>query len=88
MRQRPVSLRMWPSAIARYTSGDSSRFTPPATARSHAPVRSAVTAWAIAVSELEQAVSTVTLGPRKSKKYDTRFATSDCADPVPACPSW
>ncbi|CAM3220733.1 putative polyketide synthase [Burkholderia gladioli] len=47
--------------------------TPPASAASHSPERIARAAISTATSELEQAVSTVTLGPRKSNTNDTRF---------------
>ena len=41
--------------------------TPPARATSHSPSRSARTAWWVDTNDAEQAVSTLTEGPRKSK---------------------
>ena len=48
------------------TAGVTSALTPPATTTSASPVRSACTPECTATSELEQAVSTATEGPRKS----------------------
>ncbi|MCZ0971654.1 hypothetical protein O1L55_09705 [Streptomyces albulus] len=47
-----------------------SRLTPPTTAASISPVRSPWTAMPMATSADEQAVSTTTLGPRKSKNCE------------------
>ena len=44
------------------------RFTPPAKARSHSPLRRLWQATCTATSEAEQAVSTARLGPCRSKK--------------------
>ena len=49
--------------------------TPPATATSQSPLRIARHAWWIETSAEEHIVSRPTLGPEKSKKYDTRLAT-------------
>lgn len=59
-----------------------SRFTPPAIAASHAPDRSASTARWTATSELEQAVSTGSLGPWMSRTYEMRLASMEWALPV------
>ena len=50
----------------RNTAGDISRFTPPAMAVSHSPLRRLRQARCSATSDDEQAVSTVTDGPRRS----------------------
>ncbi|BCJ69236.1 hypothetical protein Prubr_62570 [Polymorphospora rubra] len=57
-------------------------FTPPATARSHSPARSACTARCSATSDDEQAVSTVTAGPSSPNVYATRPEMTLCAPPV------
>ena len=54
-----------PNAVE--TNGLARMFTPPATATSASPARRARTASWVATSEEEQAVSTLTEGPRKSK---------------------
>ncbi|QHF95429.1 hypothetical protein DEH18_17920 [Streptomyces sp. NHF165] len=46
--------------------------TPPASARSHSPERSAWPAWCSATNDDEHAVSTVTAGPSKPNVYATR----------------
>jgi hypothetical protein len=46
------------------------------------PVRSASHAWCTAVRADEQAVSTVMLGPRRSKTCDNRLETMELAPPV------
>ena len=61
--------------------------TPPASARSHSPDRSAWQARCSATSEDEHAVSTVTAGPSRPSTYDTRPETTLVADPVTAKPS-
>ena len=55
------------SEKATVAKGLASRFTPPAIATSELPLRREPTAWWIATSEEEQAVSIATDGPRKSK---------------------
>ncbi|RGC65100.1 hypothetical protein C5N14_30380 [Micromonospora sp. MW-13] len=67
--------------------------TPPASARSHSPDRSACTARCSATSEDEQAVSTVTAGPSNPNEYATRpdstLAEAPVAPyPVSASPAW
>ncbi len=61
--------------------------TPPASARPHSPLRSAWAARWMATSEAEQAVSTVTAGPARSKAYDRRPETTLAVRPVVAWPS-
>ena len=56
--------------------------TPPASARSHSPCRSAVHAKCSAVSDDEHAVSTVIAGPSRPRTYDTRPASTLDAMPV------
>ncbi|PSK42834.1 hypothetical protein B0E38_07902 [Streptomyces sp. 111WW2] len=46
--------------------------TPPASARSHSPERSAFAAMCRATSDEEHAVSTVTAGPSRPRLYETR----------------
>ena len=64
------------------TAGDSSRFTPAAIASSDSPVRRLWHARCTATSDDEHAVSTATDGPRRSRKYDSRFAMMLSAPPV------
>lgn len=64
------------------TVGDSSTFTPPASATSASPRRSACTARCVETSDDEQAVSTIMLGPRRSSRYDSRLAMMLSAAPV------
>ncbi|MDX2766143.1 hypothetical protein PV386_48855, partial [Streptomyces europaeiscabiei] len=54
------------------TDGVDITVTPPASATSHSPCRSADTARCKATSDDEHAVSTVTAGPRNPNEYDTR----------------
>ncbi len=56
--------------------------TPPAIAASHSPLRIDMTARWIATRELEHAVSTGSLGPRRSSRWDIRFASTEWAVPV------
>ena len=56
--------------------------TPPASARSHSPCRSAVHARCSAVSDDEHAVSTVIAGPSRPRTYDTRPASTLDVTPV------
>src|SRR5690606_38188985 len=56
--------------------------TPPAIVRSHSPRRRLWQARWMATSEDEQAVSMETLGPRKSSRYDRRFANTLWTVPV------
>ncbi len=58
--------------------------TPPATAASDSPERRLCTAWWTDTSDDEHAVSTAIDGPRKSKKYDVRFAMIEVEVPVSA----
>ncbi len=57
--------------------------TPPASAASARPLRIASQAWCTATREDEHAVSILMLGPRRSNKYDKRFAAILSALPVP-----
>ena len=63
----PVGLITPSSAKAVDTNGAAMMFTPPPSATSASPERSALTASCTATREDEQAVSTLTEGPRKSK---------------------
>ena len=62
----PVGLSTPSSENATEANGLASRFTPPAMATVESPSRRERTAWWIATSEDEHAVSTATDGPRKS----------------------
>src|ERR1700722_6410756 len=64
-------------------TGDSSRLTPAAMARLESPDRKLWQAKCTATSADEHAVSTVTDGPRRSKKYESRLAIMLSAPPVP-----
>jgi hypothetical protein len=64
-------------------SGASTALTPPAIAIVHSSLARLWQARCSATKPDEQAVSTVRLGPRKSSTYDTRFATTLAALPVP-----
>src|SRR3954447_22414187 len=61
--------------------------TPPASARSHSPDRSACAARCSATSDDEHAVSTVTAGPSSPSAYDTRPEITAAAVPVSKYPS-
>src|SRR2546426_3781434 len=82
--QRPsgASIRALDKVID--ASGERIRLTPPARAMSHSRWRKLCTARCTATREEEQAVSIAMLGPRKSSKYDSRFATMLFATPEPA----
>jgi hypothetical protein len=67
--------------MARNMSGLNIKFAPPTMAMSDSPVRSVWHPWCNAVSVVEQPVSTDMLGPRRSKKWDSRFEA--IAAPVP-----
>ncbi|GGQ69847.1 hypothetical protein GCM10010145_44550 [Streptomyces ruber] len=75
LRHRPSldANRPWPSI--RYLLGCTDTLTPPATAAAHSPRRIAAQARWMAVSAEAHIVSTATLGPLASKKYDTWLAT-------------
>ncbi len=49
--------------------------TPPAMARSHAPVRRLSIAITVATSEVEQAVCTLTAGPVRPSLWASRLVT-------------
>src|SRR5688500_9315117 len=53
-------------------SGRSITLAPPASATRASPLQTLAQAWWNATSEEEHAVSRLTLGPRRSKKYDRR----------------
>src|SRR5215207_2236905 len=61
--------------------------TPPIRARSHSPVRTLLAARSSATSDEEHAVSTMKLGPRRSKQYEIRLAAMlndvPCAENAP-----
>ncbi len=59
--------------------------TPPASAMSPRPARMCSHATWTAVSAEEQAVSIATLGPRRFRQYEMRFAAMECAVPVGEC---
>ena len=71
-----------PLARATTVSGDSMTLTPPASARSLSRLRRLWHARWMATSDDEQAVSTATLGPRRSSRNDRRLAMMQCALPV------
>src|SRR6202035_6100534 len=54
------------------TVGVALTVTPPASARSHSPVRNDCTAMCRATNDDEHAVSTDTAGPSRPSTYDTR----------------
>src|SRR6202022_2547479 len=56
--------------------------TPPAKAASPRPAHMCSQATCTAVSADEHAVSSATLGPRRLKQYEMRFAAMLCAQPV------
>ncbi|GAB3555656.1 hypothetical protein GCM10027444_33870 [Actinopolyspora lacussalsi] len=76
----------------RYFWGCAVTFTPPARADSDSPRRRLSSARWIAVNDEEQAVSTVMLGPRRSRVCETRLATAACiavgATPSASVSSW
>ena len=59
--------------------GDHIKFTPPASAIEQSPHCKARTASCRATSDAAQAVSLTTLGPRKSRKWETRLAMMEKA---------
>jgi hypothetical protein len=61
--------------------------TPPASARSHSPCRSAALATCSATSDDEHAVSIVSDGPCNPSMYDSRPEITLLAFPVPWYPS-
>lgn len=79
---RPSGLRnpLLDSAIA--VLGPPMMFTPPASATAHSPFQILCAARCTATSELEQAVSIVMLGPRKSNAWEMRFASMVIIIPV------
>src|SRR5215470_4784442 len=76
-----------PSAPAPYALHRPSPASPPASARSHSPARSAWHARCIVTSADEHAVSTVTAGPSRPSTYATRPEITLVAAPVRAYPS-
>ncbi len=71
-RHRPSGDRVPASWCSRVARGDSTRFTPPASATSHSRRASAWRARCTDTSEEEQAVSTVIAGPASPSAYATR----------------
>src|SRR4051812_13683266 len=63
-------------------AGDKIKLTPPASARSDSLERRLWHAKWTASKDEEQAVSTTMLGPAKSRRYETLFATMEFALPV------
>ena len=63
-------------------SGVTMSDTPPASAMSLSPERRLWQARWTPTSDDEQAVSIETLGPRRSRKYDSRLASTLCNVPV------
>jgi len=62
--------------------GERMRLTPPTRATSDSPRSKLWQARWAATREEEQALSTAMLGPRKSKRYEMRFAAMLRAPPV------
>ena len=62
-------------------TGERITLTPPTNAKSQSPARSALIARCTATSDDEHAVSTATLGPCRSSRYDRRLAAMLCALP-------
>ncbi len=67
--------------MARNMSGLNIKFAPPTMAMFDSPVRRVWQPWCRAVSVVEQPVSTDMLGPRRSKKWESRLDAM--AAPVP-----
>jgi hypothetical protein len=83
--ERPSGLRnpLFDSAMAVF--GPSMTFTPPASASVLSPFQMLWAARWTATRELEHAVSTVMLGPRKSKANEIRFANIVIIIPAAEC---
>src|SRR5262249_35799424 len=86
-RQRPSTDSAPCRLNSMNVSGVEITVTPPASARSHSPDRSACAARCSATSEDEQAVSMVTAGPSSPNVYATRPDATLDALPVASCPS-
>ena len=84
MWHRPVFDIICAFARLRVITGVSIRLTPPASAMSHSPWRMLRQAWCTDTSDDEHAVSSATLGPRRSKKYEMRLAAMLPVVPVGA----
>src|ERR1700712_1823171 len=69
------------------SSGVDNTVTPPASASSQSPDRSACDAQCRATSDDEHAVSTVTAGPSKPNEYATRPEAMAAELPLPRKPS-
>jgi hypothetical protein len=83
VRSRPSGDSTFMSSSSRYLLGCRLRLTPPASAMSHSPERMALRARCTAVSDEEQAVLTVRLGPRKFIRNEMRLANSLVTEPGP-----
>ena len=83
-RQRPPGDSICASPRRRVPSGSRIAFTPPASARSTSPRSSAETAWWIATSDEEHAVSTASAGPPRPNVYATRPIAVEGPVPVVA----
>ncbi|SCD29159.1 hypothetical protein GA0115252_10023 [Streptomyces sp. DfronAA-171] len=84
-RELPLRERKPPFVSAIVYCGVMCSSTPPARARSVSPRRSAWRARCTVTSEELHAVSTVRLGPRKSKTCEMRFETIVIIVPVAVC---
>ena len=71
---RPSGASAPVARTTRVERGETTRLTPPASATSHSPLRSARPARWTATSDEEQAVSTATAGPVRPSAYATRPA--------------
>jgi len=73
-KNRPSRAIAWSREKYIVSSGDSIRLMPPAIAISLSPERKLWQARCTATSEDEQAVWTLTLGPRRLSRYEARVA--------------
>src|SRR5262249_48732151 len=79
---RPSGDSAWVRVVLSIVWGDSTRLTPPASARSLSPGRGLRPARWTATSDDEHAVSTVRLGPDNPQVYDSRPAAMLSMFPV------
>ncbi|CAM5617805.1 hypothetical protein SHIRM173S_05909 [Streptomyces hirsutus] len=77
--EAPPSRSIWRNLL-----GCSDRLVAATTAASHSPARRARAARCRATSDAEHMVSTVMLGPCRSKAYDTRLAIPATVEPLSA----
>ena len=81
-RQRPLTDNMEALEKPIKAYGCNKRFTAPTKAMDDSPDRKLLQAWCKATNDEEQAVSTATEGPRKSKVLDSRLAAMLSVLPV------